>query len=104
MKFNFTKVMYVALTMLTLVSTAAAQTEAAGGGGGNRTWTITGALAVGIAAAGGALGDAKAIAAACEGTARNPAAGGRIFTMMILGLALIETLVLITFATVLLNH
>ena len=58
---------------------------------------ITGALAVAIAAAGGALGDGRAIAAACEGTARNPGAGGRIFTMMVLGCVLIETLVLFTF-------
>jgi F-type H+-transporting ATPase subunit c len=57
-------------------------------------------FAVAIAAAIGSLGDGKAIAAACEGTARNPTAGGRIFTMMILGLALIETLVLFTFLTV----
>jgi F-type H+-transporting ATPase subunit c len=62
-----------------------------------------GALAVAIAAFGGALGDGRAIAAACEGTARNPGAGPRIFTMMILGLALIETLVLLTFVTVLLQ-
>ena len=58
---------------------------------------ITGALAVGIAAAGGALGDGRAIAGACEGVARNPGAGGRIFTMMLLGCVLIETLVLFTF-------
>jgi F-type H+-transporting ATPase subunit c len=32
--------------------------------------------------------------AACEGAARNPGAAGRIQTMMILGLALIESLVL----------
>lgn len=57
-------------------------------------------FAVAIAAAIASLGDGKAIAAACEGTARNPTAGGRIFTMMILGLALIETLVLFTFLTV----
>ncbi len=56
-------------------------------------------FAVAIAAFGGALGDGRAIAAACEGTARNPAAGGRIFTMLLLGLALIETLVLFTFLT-----
>ena len=31
---------------------------------------------------------------ACEGAARNPGAAGRIQTMMILGLALIESLVL----------
>lgn len=57
-----------------------------------------GALAVAIAAFAGALGDGRAIAAACEGTARNPGAGGRIFTAMVLGLALIETLTLVTFA------
>lgn len=62
-----------------------------------------GSFAVGIAALGGALGDGRAISAACEGTARNPGAGGRIFTMLILGLALIETLVLFTFLTVLLK-
>lgn len=62
-----------------------------------------GSFAVGIAALGGALGDGRAIAAACEGTARNPGAGGRIFTMLLLGLALIETLVLFTFLTVLLR-
>jgi F-type H+-transporting ATPase subunit c len=56
-------------------------------------------IAVAIAAFGGALGDGKAIAAACEGVARNPGAGGRIFTMLLLGLALIETLVLFTFLT-----
>lgn len=58
---------------------------------------VTGALATAIAAGLGALGDGKAIAAACEGTARNPGAGGRIFTMMLLGCVLIETLVLFTF-------
>ena len=57
-------------------------------------------FSVAFAAAIAALGDGRAIAAACEGTARNPTAGGRIFTMMILGLALIETLVLFTFLTV----
>lgn len=62
-----------------------------------------GSFAVGIAALGAALGDGRAISAACEGTARNPGAGGRIFTMLILGLALIETLVLFTFLTVLLK-
>jgi len=63
-----------------------------------------GSFAVGLAAIGGALGDGRAIAAACEGTARNPGAGGRIFTMLILGLALIETLVLFTSLAVVLGH
>jgi F-type H+-transporting ATPase subunit c len=34
------------------------------------------------------------LAAACEGAARNPGASGKIQVMMILGLALIESLVL----------
>ena len=56
------------------------------------------ALAAGIgfaiAVLGGALGQSRIGAAACEGAARNPGAAGRIQTMMILGLALIESLVL----------
>ncbi|HJP91169.1 MAG TPA: ATP synthase F0 subunit C [Pyrinomonadaceae bacterium] len=56
------------------------------------------ALAAGIGFAiavfGGALGQSRIGASACEGAARNPGAAGRIQTMMILGLALIESLVL----------
>jgi len=93
------KFFFATLSVLMFAATTFAQGGgAATGGGGNRGSFITGALAVGIAAFGGALGDGRAIAAACEGTARNPAAGGRIFTMMLIGLALVETLVLFTFA------
>lgn len=51
-------------------------------------------IGFGIAVIGGALGQSRIGAAACEGAARNPGAAGRIQTMMILGLALIESLVL----------
>ncbi len=51
-------------------------------------------LAIGIAAAGGGVGQGRASAAALEGIARNPNASGKIFTPMILGLALIESLVI----------
>lgn len=51
-------------------------------------------LGIGIAAFGGALGQGKAASAALEGIARNPGASGKIFTPMILGLALIESLVI----------
>jgi F-type H+-transporting ATPase subunit c len=92
-----------ALLTLLFVVTAAAQAPGATGqpSSGNNFWVFPAmpAFAVAIAALGGALGDGRAIAAACEGTARNPAAGGRIFTMLLLGLALIETLVLFTFLT-----
>jgi F-type H+-transporting ATPase subunit c len=49
---------------------------------------------MGIAAFGGALGQGKAAAAALEGIARNPSASDKLFTPMILGLALIESLVI----------
>ena len=56
------------------------------------------ALAIGfglaIAVFGGAIGQGKAIAAAVEAMARQPEAGGRIQGAMIIGLALIETLVI----------
>ena len=51
-------------------------------------------LGLAIAAAGGALGQGYAAAAALDGIARNPGASGKIFTPMILGLALIESLVI----------
>lgn len=95
-----------ALMMLLVVGTAMAQQPAAAGAEGQTTtwfFSIPG-LAVAIAAFGGALGDGRAIAAACEGTARNPGAGGRIFTMLLLGLALIETLVLFTFLTLFIHQ
>ncbi len=55
-------------------------------------------LAVAIAAVGGALGQGKAAAAALEGIARNPSAADQMKTPLILGLALIESLVLVVFA------
>ncbi|HUK91688.1 MAG TPA: ATP synthase F0 subunit C [Blastocatellia bacterium] len=93
------------MTLLVIGTAMADPTTGGGSTGGSTSWFFPalGSFAVGIAAFGGALGDGKAIAAACEGTARNPGAGGRIFTMLLLGLALIETLVLFTFLTVLLT-
>ncbi len=58
---------------------------------------IAAALAIGISAFGGALGQGKAAAAALEGIARNPQASGKLFTPLILGLALIESLVIYGF-------
>ena len=93
-----TKLRYLLFTVATLLMfSAPAFAQGAGATQSAPLINITGALAVAIAAAGGALGDGRAIAAACEGTARNPGAGGRIFTMMLLGCVLIETLVLFTF-------
>src|SRR5256886_14239548 len=55
---------------------------------------IAAGIGFAIAVFGGALGQSRVGAAAAEGAARNPGAAGRIQTMMILALALIESLVL----------
>ena len=52
------------------------------------------AFALGGAALGGAFGQSNAIAKAVDAVARQPEAGARIQGMMIIGLALIETLVI----------
>jgi F-type H+-transporting ATPase subunit c len=59
--------------------------------------TLGAALAIGLAAFGGALGQGRTATAALEGIARNPAASGKVFVPMIIGLALIESLVLYAF-------
>lgn len=51
-------------------------------------------LGIALAAFGGALGQGRAAATALDGIARNPGASDKLFTPMILGLALIESLVI----------
>ena len=54
-------------------------------------------IGLGVAAFGGGLGQGRTAAAALEGIARNPGAADKMFVPMIIGLALIESLVLYTF-------
>ncbi len=51
-------------------------------------------VAIGFAAMGGGIGQGRAVASALDGIARNPSASGKIMTPMIIGLALIESLVI----------
>ena len=53
---------------------------------------LAAALGLGIAAFGCAIGQGLGLKAACEGTARNPEAGGKLMVTLILGLAFIESL------------
>ncbi|MCK6502013.1 ATP synthase F0 subunit C [Myxococcota bacterium] len=81
------------LVALLMVSTPAFAQD-----GGADMWKgyvgIGAGLAIGVAALGGALAQGRAAAAALEGIARNPQASGKLFTPMIIGLALIESLVI----------
>ena len=89
---------FAAVGMLMTCATALAQTTAAVAGDNESTVTkygyIAAAFGFAIAAAAGAIGQSRIAAAAVEGAARNPGAAGRIQIMMIIGLALIESLVL----------
>ncbi len=89
--------LYVAvITSIVLVPAIAFAAEA---GGYNDSYTkafvgIGAGLAIGLGALGGTMGQGRATAAALEGIARQPSAAPRIQTAMILGLAMIESLVL----------
>ncbi len=86
---------FVALIAPMIVSgTAFAQDAGANENDVKMAAYLAAGLGLGIAAFGGALGQGRAAAAALEGIARNPNASDKLFTPMILGLALIESLVI----------
>lgn len=55
---------------------------------------ITAAFAIAIAVFGGALAQGRVASSAMEGIARNPEASSKLFTPLIISLALIESLVI----------
>jgi F-type H+-transporting ATPase subunit c len=57
-------------------------------------YAMAAGLAIGVAALGGALGQGRIGATAMDGIARNPQAAKAMFVPMIVGLALIESLVI----------
>src|SRR4029453_4202344 len=78
--------------------TVLAQPEVASAAGADNASSVSkyraraAGLGLAIAVFGGAIGQSRIGASACEGAARNPGAAGRIQTMMIFGLAPIEPL------------
>ncbi len=89
---RFKFVMLALVLVLTAIPMFAQTTMAPGNG--VRWGALAAAFVLGIAAAAGAMGQSRAIVAACEGIARNPGAAGPIRLAMIIGLALIESLVI----------
>ena len=95
---------FALLALLFIAMPAVAQTSGATPAGEAVNWVaITSGFAMAIASAVCGIGQAKAIAAACEGMARNPAARPGIQFALILGLVLIESLALYTLAIVFLK-
>jgi len=93
---NRLRMLFLAVvTIMMSAMTAFAQTEVGDNASSvSKYRALAAGIGFAIAVFGGALGQSRIGASACEGAARNPGAAGRIQTMMILGLALIESLVL----------
>ena len=89
-------VLTVIVVALVVAAPAMAQDhgEAAGGGSSSPWGLFAPAIAIGLAAAFGSLGQGRGLAAAVEAIGRNPGAVGPIRITMIIGLALIESLVI----------
>lgn len=89
------------LIILFVAGVAFAEGEVAGNGHLSEKVKMYLALSAGfgmaISVLGAALSQGRAVAAAVEGIARNPGAANKIQTPMIIGLALIESLVLFAF-------
>ena len=87
-----------AVTFLSTFLVASMAFASDGGATGTGGYIAVGAgLAVGLAALGGGIGQGNAANGALGGIARNPGASGKVFTPMIIGLAMTESLVLLGF-------
>jgi F-type H+-transporting ATPase subunit c len=86
------------IVLLVLLSSVAQAAEAAKKSDAELRYfgivAVSAAFGLSIAAIGGAFSQARGIRSALEGIARNPGASGPITTTMIIGLALVESLVI----------
>lgn len=91
-------------TMALMLMASPVLAQEANGGGVSGSVTALGA-ALGMALASGlcGLGQGKAVASSTEAVARNPGAAATIQTLMILGLAFIESLALFTLVIIFLK-
>ena len=87
---------FMALAVLCFAVPAFAQS----GGAATNLVPIGAGIGMGLAAGLCGLGQGKAVGSAVEAVARNPGARPAIFTFLVLGLALIESLTLFTLVIV----
>jgi F-type H+-transporting ATPase subunit c len=88
---SLTAILVLGMASMALAGQGSPEAQAAG------VWIFFGiaiacGFGIGVAAMGTGIGMGNAINGALQGTARNPEAGGKIMTTMIIGLALIESL------------
>lgn len=96
-----TKLFFLMIAMMFLAVPMFAQGGGTAASGGGNIWVpVTAGFSMAIASGLCALGQGKAVAGAAEGMARNPGAAPAIRFALILGLVLIESLALYTFAII----
>ena len=84
-------------TAATLLSPVAAFAAEGGASSDVGLIAIGSGIAIGAAAVGGALGQGKAVSAGLDAIGRNPSAQNKLFVPMLLGLAFVESLVILAF-------
>jgi len=95
---RFVNLVAAAALMSVVPATAFAQEHAAAAvAEGRGLIGLAAAIAMGIAALGGTMAQGKAVTSALDSIGRNPGAAGKLFLPMILGLAFIESLVVVSF-------
>jgi F-type H+-transporting ATPase subunit c len=96
-----TKLIFLAIALMFCALPMFAQGPGGGAGGGGNIWVpVTAGFSMAIASGLCALGQGNAVRGAAEGMARNPGAAAAIRFALILGLVLIESLALYTFAII----
>lgn len=85
-----------AIIMLVLMFSAMSSVAYAANGDASATGSkaLAAGIAVGLAAAGGAIGMGVAIAKSVDGISRQPEADGKIRTSLMLGLVFVETAII----------
>ena len=89
--------LFAATSVAALAPVASAVAEDAAAHQGSPLGPIGAGLAIGMAVIGGGLGQGKAVAAMLESYGRNPSVGGKLLAPMLIGMALIESLVILAF-------
>ena len=97
------KLQYLFMTLAAMLFSVPAFAQAAGAPAPNQWVPLAAGLGMALAAGLCGLGQGKATASATEALARNPGARPGIFTFLILGLALIESLALFTFVIIIIK-
>ena len=87
----------IKFALLSLVTILFADTAFAADGREGELATLGAGIAISLAALGGAFGQGKAVASVLDSIGRNPSASGKLFVPFLIGMAFIESLVILAF-------